>query len=175
MDTHPSTGIIVKTPISFLQDLCSKKRTIATYNLVTAEGQIHEPTYVYHLTVDDLSSYGFGKSKKIAKHMAAQILLERIVELEKYTDWGIPGKSQEEAREYLRQAIPEYYENSQSADVDVSNGEMLSVVGAVTELQGMCLLNRWPSADYREIAADGPPHDRMFRFAVVLGEYSACG
>lgn len=71
-----------KTPISLLQELCSKSLlTAPIYELVSAEGQTHAPTFEYrcHLTNEWVAT-GRGSSKKRAKHAAAWALLNMVRE-----------------------------------------------------------------------------------------------
>lgn len=35
-----------KTPVSFLQEICSKKKLTANYDILANEGLVHEPVFV---------------------------------------------------------------------------------------------------------------------------------
>ena len=50
-----------KTPISFLQELCTKRGITPQYDLIANEGAVHEPTYVFRATAGDLKGTGKGK------------------------------------------------------------------------------------------------------------------
>lgn len=68
-----------KTPISLLQELCSKSLLAPPiYELVSAEGLTHAPTFAYrcHLT-NEYVAVGSGSSKKRAKHAAALEVLKK--------------------------------------------------------------------------------------------------
>lgn len=94
----------MKTPVSVLQELLSRRGITPTYDLVQIEGAIHEPTFRYRVTYgnkDGTLSYhacthftiynklmklffvlflamGAGKSKKEAKHQAARNLIDKL-------------------------------------------------------------------------------------------------
>ena len=50
-----------KTPISFLQELCTKRGITPTYDLIANEGAVHEPTFVFKVTAGDFIGTGKGK------------------------------------------------------------------------------------------------------------------
>lgn len=95
----------IKTPVSVLQELLSRRGITPTYDLVQIEGAIHEPTFRYRVTFgskdgefgaystcDDgfriilcsspmfqcLEAMGAGRSKKEAKHQAARNLIDKL-------------------------------------------------------------------------------------------------
>ena len=68
----------VKTPISLLQEIATKMTIQPVYVNISTEGQVHEPIFIYKLTMGDISVIAKGNSKKKAKHAAA---LEYIHEL----------------------------------------------------------------------------------------------
>ena len=49
-----------KTPISFLQELCTKRGITPTYDLIANEGAVHEPTFVFKVTAGDFIGTGKG-------------------------------------------------------------------------------------------------------------------
>ena len=49
-----------KTPISFLQELCTKRGVTAQYDLIANEGAVHEPTFVFKVVAGDYTSTGKG-------------------------------------------------------------------------------------------------------------------
>jgi len=53
-----------KTPISFLQEQCAKKGVTPKYDLMSIEGAVHEPTFVYRVSVGEITATGSGQSKK---------------------------------------------------------------------------------------------------------------
>lgn len=45
--------LAVKTPVSILQELLSRRGITPTYELVQIEGAIHEPTFRYRVSFND--------------------------------------------------------------------------------------------------------------------------
>ena len=50
------TAILEKTPISALQELCTKYKLIPRYDNVQIEGLVHSPTFTFRVTVGELVS-----------------------------------------------------------------------------------------------------------------------
>merc|ERR1712025_1326440 len=67
-----------KTPVSLLQELYVRRGVTPKYDLVQIEGQVHEPTFKYRVTVGEFVATGCGQSKKKAKHSAAKSILDKI-------------------------------------------------------------------------------------------------
>ncbi|MPC19393.1 RISC-loading complex subunit TARBP2 [Portunus trituberculatus] len=65
-----------KTPVSLLQELCMRRGISPKYDLLQIEGAVHEPTFVYRVTVGEFA--GTGKSKKLAKRQAAFKMSQRL-------------------------------------------------------------------------------------------------
>lgn len=42
-----------KTPVSLLQELCMRRGISPKYDLLQIEGAVHEPTFVYRVTVGE--------------------------------------------------------------------------------------------------------------------------
>jgi RISC-loading complex subunit TARBP2 len=70
--------LLGKTPISFLQELCTKRGLTPQYDLIANEGAVHEPTFVFKVVVGDIIGTGKGPSKKKAKHNAAVSVLNQL-------------------------------------------------------------------------------------------------
>lgn len=49
-----------KTPISYLQELCTKRGITPQYDLIANEGAVHEPTFIMRVTVGEIISSGKG-------------------------------------------------------------------------------------------------------------------
>lgn len=77
-DLFSISNTTVKTPISLLQEICMKCHIQPIYEVLTTEGQIHDPTFVYKVSVGDVNAIGKGTSKKRAKHTAALAILNEI-------------------------------------------------------------------------------------------------
>lgn len=77
-----ANGVVIKTPVSLLQELLSRRGITPNYDLVQVEGAIHEPTFRYRVSFNDkdvpFTSMGAGRSKKEAKHAAARALIDKL-------------------------------------------------------------------------------------------------
>lgn len=73
------TNAAQKTPISLLQELCAQQGMTPDYKLVSVEGAVHAPTFMYRVQVNDVVASATGQSKKKAKHAAAKAVLERLL------------------------------------------------------------------------------------------------
>lgn len=92
----PITDLALKTPISFLQEICFRIHATPTYSLCPSEAQCtsSEPAFLYRVVVDDMIAFGkgtlmipfvqeainnlsLGSSKKRAKHKAAWVMIEQ--------------------------------------------------------------------------------------------------
>jgi hypothetical protein len=84
----PITDLALKTPISFLQEICFRIHASPTYSLCPSEAQCvsSEPAFLYRVVVDDMISFGKGSSKKRAKHKAAWCMVEQCYAKLKLTD-----------------------------------------------------------------------------------------
>ena len=67
-----------KTPVSLLQELYVRRGLTPKYDLVQIEGQVHEPTFKYRVTIGEFVATGCGQSKKKAKHSAAKAILDKL-------------------------------------------------------------------------------------------------
>jgi len=68
-----------KTPISLLQEICMTHNfTHPVYQFVSCEGLPNECTFIFKVTVGELSAFGKEKSKKKAKQAAALAILMDI-------------------------------------------------------------------------------------------------
>ena len=60
----PITDLALKTPISFLQEICFRIHANPTYSLCPSEAQCltSEPAFLYRVVVDDMITFGKGNS-----------------------------------------------------------------------------------------------------------------
>lgn len=60
----PITDLALKTPISFLQEICFRIHSTPTYSLCPSEAQCttSEPAFLYRVVVDDMIAFGKGES-----------------------------------------------------------------------------------------------------------------
>ncbi len=54
-----------KTPISFLQELCTKRGITPQYDLIANEGAVHEPTFVFKVTGGEFIGTGKGEHQEL--------------------------------------------------------------------------------------------------------------
>ncbi|CAF0792430.1 unnamed protein product [Didymodactylos carnosus] len=78
----PITDLAMKTPISFLQEICFRIHSTPNYSVCPSEEHnfSNEPLFLYRVTIDDLIAFGKGSSKKRAKHTAAWSMIEKCYE-----------------------------------------------------------------------------------------------
>lgn len=141
----------MKTPVSVLQELLSRRGITPTYDLVQIEGAIHEPTFRYRVTYGNKDAMGAGKSKKEAKHQAARNLIDKLTGLH-ITD----------------QILPPIPNGSKDIDGKV-NGNPIGW------LQELCMARRWPPPFYETQSEIGLPHERQFTIACHVSTYSETG
>ncbi|KAF6727138.1 Interferon-inducible double-stranded RNA-dependent protein kinase A-like protein A [Oryzias melastigma] len=128
-----------KTPIQILHEYGIKSGNLPVYMLEKAEGQDHQPSFVFSVTVGEVTCVGQGTTKKAAKHQAAEGALNIL-----YTDAGagnvaLMGQSNEAAAE--------------------TNNHLPNSVGLLQEL---ALQRGWRLPEYTVLRETGPPHIREF-------------
>uniref|UniRef100_A0A182SZU0 DRBM domain-containing protein n=1 Tax=Anopheles maculatus TaxID=74869 RepID=A0A182SZU0_9DIPT len=143
----------MKTPISVLQELLSRRGITPQYDLIQVEGAVHEPTFRYRVSYKDKDALGTGKSKKEAKHAAAKALIEKLTGTS-YTDY--PGA----------------YVNEEPPEVNIEEEPTGNPIGW---LQEMCMARRWPPPTYETETEQGLPHERQFTIACVVLKHREVG
>jgi len=165
-----SSALPCKTPVSLLQELCMRRGISPKYDLLQIEGQVHEPTFVYRVTVGEYTASGSGQSKKKAKHAAAKAVLDIIIH-----GGGPPS------------ATPPH--NNGTTDCSLlqattQNNELSKMVSPyddgipgnpVGQLQELCMTRRWPPPTYELTAEEGFPHERTFAIACTIATYKEIG
>lgn len=70
----PITDLALKTPISFLQEICFRIHASPTYSLCPSEAQCttSEPAFLYRVLVDDMIA--FGKGTTLGRRRVASIV-----------------------------------------------------------------------------------------------------
>lgn len=164
-----SGALPCKTPVSLLQELCMRRGISPKYDLLQIEGAVHEPTFVYRVTVGEFAASGSGQSKKKAKHAAAKAVLDIIIH-------G-PGPAQNNGG--LATAG-----DSAIAQATQQATELSSVVSPyddgipgnpVGQLQELCMSRRWPPPTYELTSEEGFPHERTFGIACTIATYKEVG
>lgn len=145
-----------KTPVSILQEFCARNCIVPQYDLVINGVGTHDPLFKYKLTVNEVITYGEGKSKKEAKHDAAREALTLLP-----------------------------MNNSSNCSVNINRPEMVDQIeditspyhgalkeNAIGELLTICGNNKLPDPDYVLIGEVGPPHAKTFTYACNVAKLS---
>lgn len=125
---------------------------------MSIEGAVHEPTFVYRVTVGEITATGTGQSKKKAKHSAAKAILEAILSGQNSSDSlpNLPATTNDQNSE-IAPMLSQY-----------DDGIPGNPVGA---LQEFCMSRRWPPPSYNVVEEQGLPHERMFTMACTVKKY----
>jgi len=167
VDGLPGT-LPAKTPVSLLQELCMRRGISPKYDLLQIEGAVHEPTFVYRVTVGEFTANGSGQSKKKAKHAAAKAVLDIIIH-------GNSPSSTTVNNGDAGGAVVN------SATGDISSSMVVSPYddgipgNPVGQLQELCMTRRWPPPTYELTSEEGFPHERTFAIACTIATYKEIG
>lgn len=146
-----------KTPISFLQEISTKRGITPQYDLLANEGAVHEPVFIMRVTVGDVIATGKGTSKKKAKHGAALAALQHILGL---------AETQTQEQQVPPEQGQQQSGNSMEADVPGN---------PVGELQEFTQKKLIKPPIYEFGNEEGPPHNREFVCTVKLGKFTEKG
>lgn len=127
-----------KTPIQILHEYGIKTGNLPVYVMEKAEGEAHQPSFVFSVKMGDVDCTGQGPSKKAAKHQAAEAALSVL-----QIDTGavnVPVKMES---------------NGVAADTN-------SHLNSVGTLQELALQRGWRLPEYTVLMEAGPPHKREF-------------
>ncbi|XP_072253109.1 interferon-inducible double-stranded RNA-dependent protein kinase activator A homolog [Leuresthes tenuis] len=127
-----------KTPIQILHEYGIKSGNLPVYVMERTEGEAHQPSFVFSVTIGDVICTGQGPSKKAAKHQAAEAALNTL-NIEAGTE-NVPGKS-----------------DSNGVPADTNNHP-----NSVGLLQELALQRGWRRPEYTVLQEAGPPHRREF-------------
>lgn len=145
----------MKTPISVLQELLSRRGITPQYDLMQVEGAVHEPTFRYRVSYQDKDAMGTGKSKKEAKHAAAKALIDKLTGCS-FGDSPVGGMNIKS-------------EGGAGSGDDEPSGNPIGW------LQEMCMARRWPPPTYETEMEVGLPHERQFTIACAVLKYREVG
>jgi len=140
-----------KTPISFLQELCTKRGITPQYDLVANEGAVHEPSFVFKVSAGEFSGTGKGPCKKKAKHNAALSVLNQMT--------GLSNGHAEFVEDY----------SDLPTNVDGQAGNPIG------ELQEMTQKRLWRPPIYEFEVEQATSRARQFICTVKLGKLTATG
>lgn len=141
--------VSVRTPISILQEFCAKRGLSPVFELVSNEGQVHDPVYVYQCTAGNTTAVAKGCSKKKAKHQASYLVLLQLLG----TNPTTPNEKTTLRDLQLAAAATlgiDYGCLLDGGEVDfaVRAPAIDPKVNSVGELQEYCQKNMWPSPVY---------------------------
>ncbi|CAF0985279.1 unnamed protein product [Adineta steineri] len=152
----PITDLALKTPISFLQEICFRIHATPTYSLCPSEAQCtsSEPTFLYRVLVDDMIAFGKGSSKKRAKHKAAWVMIEQC-----YAKLKL-------ASDPLIKTIEQYFllkplQTSHTNDDSITNGEKSNPIGKLQELTQKNWI-RPPEYEFSDQENVSTPNTKMY-------------
>ncbi|TKS67188.1 A-dependent protein kinase activator [Collichthys lucidus] len=142
-----------KTPIQILHEYGTKSGNLPVYVMEKAEGEAHQPSFVFSVKIGDVNCSGQGPSKKAAKHLAAEAALD-ILQIDAGT---VDVRS-------LANVVTAFFSAvilSMSVPVkSESNG-----VAADTNNHPnseLALQRGWRLPEYTVLMEAGPPHKREF-------------
>ncbi|EDV33161.1 uncharacterized protein Dana_GF23153, isoform B [Drosophila ananassae] len=172
-----ANGLAMKTPVSILQELLSRRGITPGYELVQIEGAIHEPTFRFRVSFKDkdtpFTAMGAGRSKKEAKHAAARALIDKLigVQLPESPNSGAAGSSAAGAG---LTSVGSGGDGNASAAGGGDAGDRI-VGNPIGWLQEMCMQRRWPPPSYETETEVGLPHERLFTIACSILNYREMG
>ncbi|XP_037345003.2 interferon-inducible double-stranded RNA-dependent protein kinase activator A homolog isoform X1 [Pungitius pungitius] len=127
-----------KTPIQILHEYGTRSGNLPVYVMEKAEGEAHQPHFVFSVKIGDVDCSGQGPSKKAAKHQAAEAALSIL-----HIDYG-------------KASVPV---NSEINGVVAETNNQPNSVGILQEL---ALQRGWRLPEYSVLMEAGPPHKREF-------------
>ncbi|XP_077515112.1 protein Loquacious-like isoform X2 [Amblyomma americanum] len=195
MESTAAASVNQKTPISILQELCARNCLTPEYKLLSVEGAVHAPTFMYRVQVGDVVANATGQSKKKSKHAAARAILEKLL-----ADDGPFAKYRAAVMEDLPSMEPTETVSSTAVGEMASSNNGLSgttplgplgstgtgtgsaaseedgIVGnPVGELQELCMKLRWRPPFYETVIEDGLPHERTFGISCLVNNLNEMG
>ncbi|KAJ8352008.1 hypothetical protein SKAU_G00234840 [Synaphobranchus kaupii] len=148
---EPPSPCPAKTPIQTLHEYGTKIGNLPVYMMEKAEGEAHNPSFVFNVTIGDITCTGQGPSKKAAKHQAAEAALN-ILEIE-------PGPNG-----------PILKNEDNGVAVELRNQH-----NPIGILQELALQRGWHLPAYSVCMEAGPPHEREFTITCRMEALSETG
>lgn len=159
---------VQKTPISLLQEICARHSLTPEYKLISVEGAVHAPIFMYRVEVADVVATATGQSKKKAKHSAAKAILEKLLDTNgMFANMNFSDGSTFGTRD-LETVIPDPVKPVTIEEDGVPGNP----VGALQELT---MKRRWRPPYYETIIEKGLPHERTFEIACYVGPKMTSG
>lgn len=130
-----------KTPVTILQELCVKRKLNPPFYELIEDGSNPTKTFTFKLNVLNQVSIGSGRSKKDAKHEAANEML-RLLQTQSF---------------YKPQEVPTVSQNYLSIDGN-SVGELLDI----------CVHRNITLPEFKLMNASGPSHAPIFTYECAI-------
>ncbi|XP_072435229.1 interferon-inducible double-stranded RNA-dependent protein kinase activator A homolog A-like isoform X2 [Chiloscyllium punctatum] len=148
-----------KTPISQLQEYCTKSGQSLQYELVKSEGQSHLPNFIFRATVGEVSCTGQGQSKKAAKHKAAAAVLNILN----------GGTLEDPECDGISQSLPK--------SEPITSKQPHNPPNPIGTLQELVVRKGWRLPDYTVAEESGPAHKKEFTMICTVENFveTGCG
>ncbi|KAH9369841.1 hypothetical protein HPB48_004033 [Haemaphysalis longicornis] len=167
------------------QELCARNCLTPEYKLLSVEGAVHAPTFMY--------------SKKKSKHAAARVILEKLLAddgpFAKYRAAVMEDLPSMDATDVVATAVGEMApsNNGLPGSSPLVGGAPLAGGGStgtgssagteedgiagnpVGELQELCMKLRWRPPFYETVIEDGLPHERTFGISCLVNNLNEMG
>lgn len=173
----------LKTPISILQELLSRRGITPNYELVQIEGAVHEPTFRYRVSFNDkdgklskilnilvkvsttvnIIAMGVGRSKKEAKHAAAKALIDKLT--------GLNLSEQHYQAAQLPPKTSTVVTGAVNGTISLEGFDEKNLGNPIGVLQEQCMTRHWPPPVYETEMEVGLPHERQFTIACIVLKY----
>lgn len=124
-----------KTPIQILYEHGVVSGDLPVFVMEKSEGEAHQPSFVFSVTIGGVKCTGQGPSKKAAKQQAAEAAL-KILNIDSESG-AVPGRSN-------------------------TNGIVAEPNNPIGLLQALALQRRWRVPEYIILTETGPPHRKEF-------------
>ncbi|VDK85054.1 unnamed protein product [Litomosoides sigmodontis] len=148
-----------KTFLSVLEEGC-KKYYDGTAPIFTLSPVEMGNSFAVRCELYGIQTIGYGRTKKIAKQLAAKDMLKKMIEKDSFSDFGL-GKTKEEALANLESMAVDFRNRGSNDDSMAENW-----VGKANE---RCRRLKLSNPTY-EIDEEGPPNQRIFIAICKIGK-----
>lgn len=141
-----------------LQELCQKCSKSPTYEIVLTEGKSHNPQFTFVCKVDDIQGEGLGRTKKLAKHEAAQAVYDILKT--KVSPSLLKSKVIAVQKAPMTKKVKEVKLNESNP---------------IGSLQELSLSRGWGTPTYKIVSDKGPPHNKEYIVLCTVGNFEQSG
>ncbi|EEC17992.1 tar RNA-binding protein, putative, partial [Ixodes scapularis] len=146
-----------KTPISILQELCARNCLTPEYKLLSVEGAVHAPTFMYRLLHRFIFVSRYVSCKRENKCVCAKAATQDRLA----SNGGVPAAT-----------TPTTTPAAPGVPAVEEDGIPGNPVGALQEL---CMKLRWRPPFYETVIEEGLPHERTFGISCLVNNLSEMG